>query len=332
MHESAPPPDRFMRTAMIAAGIRLCVVAGFVASGVAVAGEAGLPVGGLAPASDCLTLRNRFEAVHKAGDLEAMKSIAHALGVAVGCDDQYRVWARTAVARELTRRVRSLVSTGTPLASQAETLEQALAYGQIWQAAAWLGDIAYDAGAFADATRRYQQALTDIADENATRQAPPVDVIERLFRQAELARLAADSYVTAPRARSGEPSGLNSRAIRGFVPTKVALPLDFQFGTTLLTPRGAEAARDLLSGLLSTATPAITLVGHTDPVGAAPVNQALSERRAAAIRDFLLANGYTGRVSVIGRGAGDPLKLDDPSRFTTEQYHQMLRRVEVVRQ
>lgn len=279
----------------------------------------------------CERIREEFDIARKGRHLADMKAIAGDLAVTSGCDNTFRDWVRLTVARELARDARDKITAGAPIANQASILEEALSYGPVWQAAAWLGDIAYDAGRFADAARRYQEALTAIADVQGTPQPPPEPVIEQVFRRAELARLAAADYVPIPTTRAGEPSGLGSVSVRGFVPKKVAVPIEFQFGSTELTGRGIQAAQDLLASLTSANPATVKLVGHTDPSGGADYNQKLSERRASAIRDYLLSKGFHGQIAVEGRGYNEPLKIDDRSHFTNDQYNQMLRRVEVVR-
>ncbi len=52
----------------------------------------------------------------------------------------------------------------------------------------------------------------------------------------------------------------------------------------------------------------ITVEGHTDSTGSAEHNQKLSERRAARVRDVLVAGGVSpSRLSVKGYGATDPV-------------------------
>jgi len=48
----------------------------------------------------------------------------------------------------------------------------------------------------------------------------------------------------------------------------------------------------------------VSVVGHADTVGAAQANQALSERRASAVRDALVARGIAADL-VIAEGAGE---------------------------
>jgi outer membrane protein OmpA-like peptidoglycan-associated protein len=70
----------------------------------------------------------------------------------------------------------------------------------------------------------------------------------------------------------------------------------------------------------------IQVRGHTDATGAAAINQPLSERRAAAVRDYLTAHGAkASSVSAAGLGSSQPLTQEtspDGQRFN--------RRVEIV--
>ncbi len=67
------------------------------------------------------------------------------------------------------------------------------------------------------------------------------------------------------------------------------------------------------------------MVGHTDSTGEASYNQALSERRADAARNFLIGAGLeSGRVTAMGRGEEDPIDTNE-----TETGRQENRRVEV---
>ena len=70
----------------------------------------------------------------------------------------------------------------------------------------------------------------------------------------------------------------------------------------------------------------IQVIGHTDNEGDATYNQALSERRANAVADVLMAEGVPfGRIDAIGRGESQPVT----SNLTPEGRAQN-RRVEIV--
>jgi OOP family OmpA-OmpF porin len=53
----------------------------------------------------------------------------------------------------------------------------------------------------------------------------------------------------------------------------------------------------------------ISIEGHTDSIGGATYNQGLSERRAAAVKDYLLKNGVSGgeRMTTVGYGLTKPV-------------------------
>jgi len=90
----------------------------------------------------------------------------------------------------------------------------------------------------------------------------------------------------------------------------VDLNVPFEFNSDQLTPDG----RDLLSKLAEALTSkelssitAVTLEGHTDGVGSADYNKALSLRRAQAVRSFLQGSQELKgkQLRVVGKGAAE---------------------------
>jgi outer membrane protein OmpA-like peptidoglycan-associated protein len=72
----------------------------------------------------------------------------------------------------------------------------------------------------------------------------------------------------------------------------------------------------------------VSIEGHTDSIGSQSYNLDLSERRATAVRDFLMAQGVeAGRINTVGYGKAYPVASND-----TEAGRQQNRRVEVVMQ
>ena len=68
-----------------------------------------------------------------------------------------------------------------------------------------------------------------------------------------------------------------------------------------------------------------SLEGHTDSDGSKSMNQALSERRANAVRDYLIANGISAdRLSAAGFGESNPIASNSTGAGKKEN-----RRVEV---
>lgn len=69
----------------------------------------------------------------------------------------------------------------------------------------------------------------------------------------------------------------------------------------------------------------VMVVGHTDDDGATEYNQSLSERRAQAAADFIVANGVAGsRISTVGAGESEPIATN-----STDAGRSQNRRVEV---
>lgn len=72
----------------------------------------------------------------------------------------------------------------------------------------------------------------------------------------------------------------------------------------------------------------LAIEGHTDNLGSAPGNQALSEKRAAAVRQYLIETYQVdgARLTAKGLGAGKPAAGNE-----TAEGRQQNRRVELVR-
>ena len=69
----------------------------------------------------------------------------------------------------------------------------------------------------------------------------------------------------------------------------------------------------------------MSVVGHTDSTGRDEYNQELSERRAAAVRDYLISQNIDGaRISASGRGESSPVASNE-----TAEGRQKNRRVEI---
>jgi outer membrane protein OmpA-like peptidoglycan-associated protein len=72
----------------------------------------------------------------------------------------------------------------------------------------------------------------------------------------------------------------------------------------------------------------VEISGHTDNVGNAKANKALSARRAEACRSYLISKGIdAGRITALGHGAERPVVPND-----SDDNRQKNRRIEVVEQ
>jgi outer membrane protein OmpA-like peptidoglycan-associated protein len=102
--------------------------------------------------------------------------------------------------------------------------------------------------------------------------------------------------------------------------------ISFDFGSAAIKPTFKPTMHKLAEVLRKYDRNDITIVGHTDAVGADSYNQTLSERRAVAVRDELTALGIPSqRIRAIGRGEFEP-RADNG----TEAGRQLNRRVEIM--
>jgi OOP family OmpA-OmpF porin len=94
------------------------------------------------------------------------------------------------------------------------------------------------------------------------------------------------------------------------LPQKLSLAIDtlFNFDKAELRP-DAEAELDNLVGRLREANVAeVKAVGHTDSIGTDAYNQKLSERRADAVKSYLVAKGIPAeKIHVQGKGEREPV-------------------------
>jgi outer membrane protein OmpA-like peptidoglycan-associated protein len=84
--------------------------------------------------------------------------------------------------------------------------------------------------------------------------------------------------------------------------------LKFEFDKAELRPEDRELLSRVAGILLSSQDYTVSVNGHTDDVGSDSYNQKLSERRAQAVRDYLVKAGVPADVlSVTGHGKALPL-------------------------
>ena len=99
----------------------------------------------------------------------------------------------------------------------------------------------------------------------------------------------------------------------------------FGFDSSTLSAAARENLLSLATSLQDYEGTKVLVVGHTDSSGADEYNQALSERRAAAARGFLVDQGLMmERVQAQGRGEAEPVASEE-----TDEGAQQNRRVEV---
>ncbi|HVF36200.1 MAG TPA: OmpA family protein [Candidatus Saccharimonadia bacterium] len=137
-------------------------------------------------------------------------------------------------------------------------------------------------------------------------------------RETELALAAADSLriqmsnLSAQREQRGEVMTLGEAV--------------FSPGQSSLQPEALEHLGGLVEFVQADPARRVRIEGHTDDRGGANLNQVLSQRRAEAVRDALVARGVdAARIVALGRGETVPLATNDTPAGRARN-----RRVEVI--
>ncbi|WP_035623913.1 outer membrane protein OmpA, partial [Hydrogenophaga intermedia] len=92
--------------------------------------------------------------------------------------------------------------------------------------------------------------------------------------------------------------------------TKVTYAADafFDFDKAVLKPEGRAKLDDLAGKVQGINLEVVIAVGHTDSTGAAAYNQALSVRRAEAVKAYLVSKGIeSNRIYTEGKGLTQPV-------------------------
>lgn len=99
----------------------------------------------------------------------------------------------------------------------------------------------------------------------------------------------------------------------------------FDFDKYALKPEGKAKLDDLVSKMSGLAVEVIIAVGHTDSIGTVEYNQKLSERRANAVKTYLVSKGVEkNRIYTEGRGEKQPIASNSTAEGRAKN-----RRVEV---
>jgi OOP family OmpA-OmpF porin len=92
------------------------------------------------------------------------------------------------------------------------------------------------------------------------------------------------------------------------LPFTVSIEALFDFGSAALTAHALEALDALVEEFAAADYRSVQVTGHADALGGALYNRRLSQQRAAAVRDYLVAKGIEGaKVTFSGAGVARPL-------------------------
>jgi outer membrane protein OmpA-like peptidoglycan-associated protein len=142
-----------------------------------------------------------------------------------------------------------------------------------------------------------------------------------------------DSALTFPRSELDFPSSLVRTEHAGAV--EVNLPADvlFDFDKAELRPDARETLHELGVLLLERSRRSIAITGHTDAIGTDAYNQRLSERRAVAVKTWLVSREgiKSPPIATSGRGARDPIAPNrKPDGSDDPEGRQLNRRVTIL--
>lgn len=99
----------------------------------------------------------------------------------------------------------------------------------------------------------------------------------------------------------------------------------FDFDSSVVRGAARENLTNLAQSLRNYPDTEVLIVGHTDSQGSDSYNQGLSERRAAAAKDYLVSQGVqSNRIRTMGLGESEPVASND-----TDAGRAQNRRVEV---
>ena len=99
----------------------------------------------------------------------------------------------------------------------------------------------------------------------------------------------------------------------------------FDFDKSVLRPDGKKSIDDALSKISGVDLEMVIATGHTDSIGTDAYNQRLSERRAQAVKDYLVSTGIpASKVTTIGKGESQPVATNK-----TKEGRQKNRRVDI---
>lgn len=131
-----------------------------------------------------------------------------------------------------------------------------------------------------------------------------------------------DGATEAPRGKtrgiSMEPvhQAIKGAAAKPKAERAVSLQVYFDYNSDLLSEESKKQLGPVGEALASSklSTLEFTIEGHTDSKGGSAYNQQLSERRATAVKDFLVsAYGIDGsRIRAVGKGKSSPFDKANP--------------------
>jgi outer membrane protein OmpA-like peptidoglycan-associated protein len=172
----------------------------------------------------------------------------------------------------------------------------------------------------AQAQAEQAQAAALLQQQQAQQQAEAArEAAEDAQRQKEEAQMQAQAAQQAEQEAVQQKEQMRARLLaqlnqvlqtrdtaRGLI---VSMPdVLFDFNKYTLKPEARERLAKISGIVLAYPDLKLQIEGHTDSIGSDEYNQVLSEKRAGAVRDYLLTSGVSiNNVTAIGLGKADPV-------------------------
>jgi OOP family OmpA-OmpF porin len=128
---------------------------------------------------------------------------------------------------------------------------------------------------------------------------------------------------TPPAPTPAEPAKPAPQSVR----QSVVIQADalFDFDKSVLRPDGKKSIDEAVDKLKGVDIEQIIATGHTDSIGTEQYNQKLSERRAEAVKQYLVSKGVpASKITTIGKGESQPVATNK-----TKEGRQKNRRVDI---
>ncbi|HTS85116.1 MAG TPA: OmpA family protein [Usitatibacter sp.] len=129
---------------------------------------------------------------------------------------------------------------------------------------------------------------------------------------------ASPAAPAAPAAAAKAPSSVRQSIV-------IQADALFDFDKSVVRPDGKKSIDEALAKLQGVDLEMVIATGHTDSIGTEAYNQKLSERRAEAVKAYLVSKGIpAAKVTTIGKGKTQPVATNK-----TKEGRQKNRRVDI---
>lgn len=180
-----------------------------------------------------------------------------------------------------------------------------------------------------DAEKRTAAAQAEVDKQAALKLAKEISDADLQRQQGDI--LKSQQALQESEKRTADAlAALSSLAMlkeeeRGLVLTLSGSVL-FRSAESALLPQAQAKLDQVVKALLAIPARNLIVEGHTDSQGSDAYNQGLSQRRADAVRDYLVQKGYpSDRIQARGKGEGSPIAQNSSAEGRANN-----RRVEIV--